>query len=228
MSVFSHHRWHGRTGLYFEWLLRLSCTILCLCPEPQKLTVPPQIEKIPLHHESLWFFSYYFFLLSLHPFSGFPVPPSVSSSCCTERSSVLQEQAVSAIFSPCSTLSIIFTFVSIIIAWHFSQYQLQAAFMLTPRYPGLEVKILYCCAVYSAVQYKVHKSTSTCRECVPVTMHARREQTYMICIFESSQLWRFVCSRLNVFFPPLMAMAGSSRTMLSNVARVDILVCSCS
>ena len=44
-------------------------------PGPQKLTVPPQ-RKSPGHFlcgESLWFFSY-FFLLSLHPLSGTPVP----------------------------------------------------------------------------------------------------------------------------------------------------------
>ena len=43
---FSHHGWPGSIGLHSEWLLPPSWTILRLGPVSQKLTVPPQIEKI--------------------------------------------------------------------------------------------------------------------------------------------------------------------------------------
>ena len=47
-SLFFRHRWHGSTGLHSERLLQPSCTVLHSGPVPQKLTVPPQIKKIPL------------------------------------------------------------------------------------------------------------------------------------------------------------------------------------
>ena len=53
-------------------LLRPSCTVLCSGPVPQKLTAPLQVKKTPchfLHHESLQFFSHFFFLLSPFIFS---------------------------------------------------------------------------------------------------------------------------------------------------------------
>ena len=79
-SSLSHHRWHCSMGFHSEQLLQPSCTILCLGHGPQKLTVPPWIKKIPrhfLHLESLWFFSYFYFLLSLFSLSwhlALPVP----------------------------------------------------------------------------------------------------------------------------------------------------------
>ena len=79
-SSLSHHRWHCSTGFHSEQLLRPSCTILCLGHGPHKLTVPPWIKKIPHHFphlESLWFFSYFYFLLSLFSLSwhlALPVP----------------------------------------------------------------------------------------------------------------------------------------------------------
>ena len=45
---FFYHKWHSITGLHSERLLHPLCTILYLGPVPQKLTVPPQIPKIPL------------------------------------------------------------------------------------------------------------------------------------------------------------------------------------
>ena len=43
------------------------------------------------------------------------------------------------------------------------------AFTLASAHPGLEVKILYYCTLYS----KVHKSTTNCRGYMHVTMYAR-------------------------------------------------------
>ena len=121
-------------------------------------------------------------------------------------------------------------FPSLSLGTSYSTSYITAAFMLAPRHPGLEVKILYCCTIYRTVQYKVHKSTSTCRECMQVTVHARYEQTYMIWhvnTFASLKAHNveglYVADLMYIFFP-LMAMAGSSRTMLNNMARVDILV----
>ena len=51
---FSHHRWHSSTGSHSERLLQPSCTVLYLGPVPQKLTVPPQIKKIPLPFPVSW------------------------------------------------------------------------------------------------------------------------------------------------------------------------------
>ena len=47
VALCSHHRWHGSTELHSEQLLQPSCTVLCLRPVPQKLTVLPQIQKSP-------------------------------------------------------------------------------------------------------------------------------------------------------------------------------------
>jgi len=62
----SHHRWHGGTGLHSEWLLQDLCTVLYwVCALK---TVTPLIKKIPCHFlncDSLQFFNYFFFLLSL-------------------------------------------------------------------------------------------------------------------------------------------------------------------
>ena len=90
-------------------------------------------------------------------------------------------------------LSIIFTFVSITIAWHLLALpatSLTAAFILASGHPGTEIKILSYCILYS----KVHKTTTTSRGDMHVTMYARHvtdlhNWTHKhVCIFESSQL----------------------------------------
>ena len=51
--------------LIIDDTVALDC-ILNSCPVPQKLTMPPQTKKIPcyfLNCDSLWFLSYYFFLI---------------------------------------------------------------------------------------------------------------------------------------------------------------------
>ena len=53
-SFFSHHRWHSIIGLHSEWLLQPSCIILHFGPMSQKLTMPPQIKKIPLPFSAPW------------------------------------------------------------------------------------------------------------------------------------------------------------------------------
>ena len=53
VALFSHHRWHGSTGLHSERPLQPLCTVLHSGPVPQKLTVPPQIKKISLPFPAL-------------------------------------------------------------------------------------------------------------------------------------------------------------------------------
>ena len=78
VALFSHHRWHGNTGLHSEQLLQPSCTILRLGPVPQKLTVPPEIKKIPWPFPISWISSVLQLLLLplvvLSSFSGPPIP----------------------------------------------------------------------------------------------------------------------------------------------------------
>lgn len=69
-SFFSHHNWRCSTGLYSEWLLHPSRTVLCSGHVSQKLTVPPQIKKtiscaVNLCDSS----SYFIFLLSVYVLS---------------------------------------------------------------------------------------------------------------------------------------------------------------
>lgn len=69
--LFSHHRWHGGTGLYSEQLLQPSCAILHSGPVPQQVTVPTEINKRDLHPPHYASSSVLQLLLvSLHPFCG--------------------------------------------------------------------------------------------------------------------------------------------------------------
>ena len=68
-DLISHHRRHGSTLLHSEQLLQPSCSGLHSGFVTQKLTVPPQIKTIfwPfIFCEYFPFFTYFFFLLSLH------------------------------------------------------------------------------------------------------------------------------------------------------------------
>ena len=116
---FSHHGWHGGAEWHSERLLQPSCAVLCLGPGPQKLTVPLRIKKTPLPFTctmDLWFFSYFFFFLSLliHPLG-------------------LQSHRHCSVLL--SSMSDVIT-----------------ALTLASRHPGLEIKILYYCLIYSVVQ----------------------------------------------------------------------------
>ena len=74
---FSHHRWPSSTRLHSQWLLQPACTILHSSPVLPKLTVPPHIKKILLPLTVSWISSVLQLLLplvSLHPFSGPPIP----------------------------------------------------------------------------------------------------------------------------------------------------------
>ena len=69
-SFFLIIEWHHSTGLHSE--LQPLCSILCSGPMPQKLTVLPQIKKIPLPFHESWISSLlqllllpFFFVLSL-------------------------------------------------------------------------------------------------------------------------------------------------------------------
>lgn len=77
VAVISRHRGHSSTGSHSEWLLQTPWAAVSSPAVPQRLTVPPQINKIPCHllcRESLQFSVYFFPLFSLCPFSGLPVP----------------------------------------------------------------------------------------------------------------------------------------------------------
>ena len=119
-SLFSCHRWHCSTGLHSEQLLQPSCTVLHLGAVPQKLTVPPQIKKMPLPFPASWI------------------------------SSVLQLLFLPLV-APLSQY-FHFCFHCYCLALLSATSYITAAFMLASGYPGLEIKILYYCTVYSTVQ----------------------------------------------------------------------------
>lgn len=79
--LFSHHRWHGGTGLYSEQLLQPSCTILHSGPVPQQVTVPTEINKGDLLPSLCISSVLQLLLVSLHPFCARP------SSLKTQRGS---------------------------------------------------------------------------------------------------------------------------------------------
>ena len=70
------------------------------------------------------------------------------------------------------------------------QHQLcHCCFYVSSWYSELEIKILYYCTLYSTVS-KVHKSVTTCRGCMPVTMYARHVNYEMT--------WEHILAFLNV------------------------------
>ena len=56
-------------------------------------------------------------------------------------------------FSPHSALSVILTFVFIVITWCFLAVPAVTAFMLDSRHPGVKIKILHYCTLVSTVKY---------------------------------------------------------------------------
>ena len=72
---------------------------------------------------------------------------------------------MSTIFLPCSTLSIIFTFVSIVIAWHFSMVPAAPPLLLCLLSDILSLKWRYCTTLYSSVPFSsVAQSCPTLRD----------------------------------------------------------------
>ena len=54
VALFFLIRWHSSIGLHSEWLLRPLQTVIRSGSMPQKLTVSPQIKKIPLSFLASW------------------------------------------------------------------------------------------------------------------------------------------------------------------------------
>ena len=131
---FSCYRWHGSTGLHSERLLQLSCTVLRSGPVAQKPIVPPQIRKIPF---------------------PFPLPASgnLTGSSGTSSSSCLSSFLRVSNFIISKLLVLHSKFHHSYLALLSSTSYTAAAFVLASGHPGLEIRLLYHCTLYSTVKY---------------------------------------------------------------------------
>ena len=90
------------------------------------------------------------------------------------------------------------------------------AFTLAFRHPGLEIKILYYCTLYSTQYSKVHKSTNTCSGCTHRTMYARHMSSLMVfgpvntCLhLWKLATWRFECRGLLLITVTMLCITSS-------------------